>query len=66
MTVFVDDNGRWLKSSHSPDHSECVEAACGDDGFRLIRDTKNRDGGFIAVSPGSFATLLETARRGAN
>lgn len=63
MTTIQEPTGRWRKSSYSPDHSECVESACVSSGGRLIRDTKNRDGGVIAVSPGSFAALLDKAGR---
>lgn len=61
MSMFDDGIGRWRKSSYSPDHSECVEAALRPD-RALVRDTKHRDGGFIAVPAGSFAALLDHVR----
>lgn len=46
----------WRKSSYSGSDNACVEVA---DGTRtLVRDTKNRDGGHLAVSPHAWAAFV--------
>lgn len=48
----------WHKSSHSGSDSACVEVA---EGARtLVRDTKNRDGGHLAVSPRAWAAFVRS------
>lgn len=52
----------WAKSSHSSGNGNCVEAR------RLdaveVRDTKDRDGGTLSFSPGSWTAFLDGLRAG--
>jgi hypothetical protein len=54
----------WRKSEHSgANGGGCVEVAVDQDGHVLIRDTTNREGGMLRVTPGAFAGLREFAKR---
>jgi hypothetical protein len=58
MTVPSD---RWFKSTRSKETADCVEVALGDEVG--VRDTKDRDGGQLAVPPSiwdAFITGLKT------
>jgi uncharacterized protein DUF397 len=52
----------WRKSRHSgANGGGCVEIAVGQDGRVLIRDSTNREGGMLRVTPAAFAGLRELA-----
>lgn len=54
-------NTDWHKSSYSPNSGNCVEArehVAGAD----IRDTKNRDAGYLSVPSAEWAALLAGVR----
>lgn len=54
----------WRKSVHSgANGGGCVEVAVAQDGSVLIRDTTNREGGMLRVTPAAFAGLREFAER---
>lgn len=54
----------WRKSLHSgANGGGCVEVAVGQDGHVLIRDTTNREGGMLRVTPAAFAQLREFASK---
>jgi hypothetical protein len=54
----------WRKSLHSgANGGGCVEVAVDQDGHVLIRDTTNRKGGMLKVTPAAFAGLREFADR---
>lgn len=49
----------WRKSSYSDNDNNCVEIAL--DPTRVgVRDTKDRDGGQLAVTGGAWRALLAT------
>jgi len=56
---------QWRKSSHSGGTSDeaCVEVA-GLSGVVGIRDSKDPDGGRLAVSGAEFGVLVEAIKRG--
>ncbi|MFB4302268.1 DUF397 domain-containing protein [Actinomadura sp. NTSP31] len=48
----------WRKSSRSTNQGgECVEVAALSNGIG-VRDSKNPDGGHLALAPGRFAALV--------
>ncbi|APU15724.1 MULTISPECIES: DUF397 domain-containing protein [Actinoalloteichus] len=47
----------WRKSSRSATETNCVEIGTAPD-IVGIRDTKNRDGGTLRVTPADFAAFL--------
>jgi hypothetical protein len=51
----------WRKSSYSTNGSACVEVAVSRPEV-LVRDTKDRDGGTIAVSAVQWRNLLSRLR----
>ncbi|MCU1684347.1 MAG: hypothetical protein JWQ81_5086 [Amycolatopsis sp.] len=51
----------WRKSSYSGPENNCVELAQTSTGT-VIRDTKDRDGGTIAVPVSAFAALLTAVK----
>jgi hypothetical protein len=56
--------GEWRKSSRSNSEQDCVEvaqvpAAIG------VRDSKNPQGGHLALDRAAFSTLLDRAKAGA-
>lgn len=54
----------WHKSSYSGNNGgDCVEVGDGD-GFTAVRDTKNRQGGFISVSPDSWRAFITGIKDG--
>lgn len=48
----------WRTSSYTGNTGNCVEVAALSDGARLLRDTKDRDGGALAVGPRQWAAFL--------
>ncbi|MBA9002649.1 DUF397 domain-containing protein [Thermomonospora cellulosilytica] len=54
----------WRKSSHSDSGTgaQCVEAGRLP-GAVALRDTKNREAGYLTLTPAAFRSLLEQARR---
>jgi len=59
-------NGQCVEVGwHKPDRSgaeNCVEAGQGDCGMVHVRDTKDRDGGELAFSPGAWMQFLGTLK----
>lgn len=55
----------WRKSTRSSQNGgACVEVADNLPGVVLVRDTKDRDGGMLTFSPGSWRLFLaETTTR---
>jgi hypothetical protein len=51
----------WVKSSHSQGNG-CVEAAVGD--RVLVRDTKNRAGSVLRVSPEAWRRFADQVKAG--
>lgn len=51
----------WRKSSFSSGEANCVEVGFGS-GMVAVRDTKDRDGGTLAVPAASWAAFLRTRR----
>ncbi|QIZ35890.1 DUF397 domain-containing protein [Saccharopolyspora sp. ASAGF58] len=54
----------WRKSSYSPHNDNCVEVGVGFDAVG-IRDTKDRDGGHLAVTPARWQAFLRAVKDGA-
>lgn len=53
----------WRKSRLSTNNGSCVEISEEiEDGHRLIRDSKNPEGGVIRLDASSFAKFLEVAK----
>jgi hypothetical protein len=48
--------GVWRKSSYSGDQTNCIEIALGS--VVGVRDTKDRAGGVLTVSSGSWSVFL--------
>lgn len=49
---------RWAKSSYSGgNQANCVEVAALPDGGRAIRDSKDRDGTILQLTPAQWARL---------
>lgn len=63
MTVQQALPENWRKSTYSQANTDCVEIADNAD-VALIRDTKDRDGGALAVDRASFAAFVSFAKRG--
>lgn len=57
---MTDKRLAWFKSSYSGgENNDCVEVAFdGDDGTTFIRDSKDPEGGILAVSHQGWAALL--------
>ncbi|MGW1676424.1 DUF397 domain-containing protein [Saccharopolyspora sp. NPDC002376] len=55
---------QWRKSSYSPHNDNCVEVGLGFDAVG-IRDTKDRDGGQLAVDPSRWHAFLRAIKDGA-
>lgn len=62
MTASGVGNVVWRKSSHSTAESNCVEVGLAP-GVAAVRDTKERDGGNLAVSAATWAEFLRVQRR---
>ena len=53
----------WVKSSYSGSENACVELAQ-TSAVAAIRDTKDRDGGTLAVPVSAFAAFLTVVKAG--
>jgi Domain of unknown function (DUF397) len=53
----------WRKSSWSSSNPDCVEVA-NNDVVALVRDTKNRDGGQLAVPTAAWSAFTDAVRAG--
>ncbi len=53
---------RWRKSSYSGNGGECVEVGQSADAVH-VRDTKNRDGAELRLSPSAWRRFAEQMRR---
>lgn len=54
---------RWTTSSYSGGNGNCVEVAMGVERTG-VRDSKDRDGGLLLVSAGSWASFLAATKSG--
>jgi Domain of unknown function (DUF397) len=61
VTLPQAPNG-WRKSSYSSETNSCVEVRSTQVGAD-VRDTKNRDGGHLAVPAAAWSAFLERATR---
>ncbi|AUH45083.1 DUF397 domain-containing protein [Streptomyces sp. CMB-StM0423] len=57
VTVALEEQSAWCKSSFSGSESECVELAIRD-GAVLARDSKNRTGAVLAFTPTAWSDFL--------
>lgn len=48
----------WRTASYTNGNGACVEVATLDGGFWVVRDTKDRSGPVLAVSPGEWAAFI--------
>ncbi|SDK45320.1 protein of unknown function [Actinopolyspora mzabensis] len=55
---------QWRKSSYSTGTGNCLEIASSPEGFRLVRDTKDRERGPLALDTGSWRAFIDTVRTG--
>ena len=54
-------NRGWRKSSYSGNGGQCIEVA--DDNSRImVRDTKDRQGPMLRLSPGAWRLLVERVK----
>lgn len=51
----------WRKSSRSTTNGDCVEVARPDD-IVGVRDSKNRAGAYLTVTPAAFGAFLASVR----
>lgn len=53
----------WRKASYSSGQGNCVEVAALPDGGRLVRDTKDRDGGTLRFTVSEWHQFTEAIKR---
>ncbi|NYI94040.1 hypothetical protein HNR12_000317 [Streptomonospora nanhaiensis] len=56
-------DSQWRKSTYSGPRGDCLEARVGDNGTALVRDTRNREAGFLAFPAAEWAAFLADADR---
>lgn len=57
-------NAIWKKSTRSgTSGGDCVEVAANLPGVVLVRDTKNRDGAILHVTPSSWRSFITLTRQ---
>lgn len=61
MTASKIGNAVWRKSSYSTAESNCVEVGVASEAVG-VRDTKDRDGGTVAVPAASWAGFVRSQR----
>jgi hypothetical protein len=55
---------KWIKSSRSGSNSgQCVEVRALGSAVE-VRDTKNRDGGTLSISPAAWVAFVDAAKQG--
>lgn len=59
-----DPGPRWIKSSRSFYHSNCVETAILPDGHIGVRDSKDAGGPVLRFTPREWRAFLSGARNG--
>ncbi|MDR7301211.1 DUF397 domain-containing protein [Haloactinomyces albus] len=63
MVSLIPENAVWRKSSYSGGNGTCVEV-----GFApaavAVRDTKDREGGMLAVLPDRWSNFLADLKQG--
>jgi hypothetical protein len=53
----------WCKASYSSGQGNCIEVAELPDGGRLVRDTKDRDGGTLRFTAAEWHQFTEAIKR---
>ena len=53
----------WRKASYSAGQGNCVEVAALPDGGRLVRDTKDRDGGAVHFTVTQWRRFTDDIKR---
>lgn len=61
--VSIPADARWRKASRSTASNNCVEVASAR-GAAAVRDSKNRDGGHLAVGTVAWQAFLADVKRG--
>lgn len=57
----MNEQANWRVSAYSASEGNCVEVGSADDAI-LVRDTKNRGGGSLHVSPGTWRRFAATIK----
>jgi hypothetical protein len=53
----------WRKSSRSSSQGNCVELATNLPGIVPVRDSKDREGGTLVVSPAAWVVFIQDFKR---
>ena len=59
----VDEDTNWRKANDSNPNGACVEIGTNEQ-LRLIRDSKNPNGGVLSLSPQALKSFLKSIQRG--